>query len=141
MVPSGIDRERLMLQLGRLEEHLFELEEIKVSLQTRKDEDILISAAERILHLAIEDCLNIGSHIISGKGFRRADTYKEIFVILGAEKVLSKELSIKMAQLASFRNRLVHLYWKVEPAEVTEKIKDSGVFRQYAEAINNFIRK
>ncbi len=78
MVAMGIDKEKLMIQLGRLQDHIKELEEIKNQMSGKKQQkDILISAGERHLQLAIEDCLNMGNHIISGKGFKRADTYKE----------------------------------------------------------------
>jgi len=45
-------------------------------------------------------------------------TYREIFLRLREKKVLSEEVVKKLMDFASFRNRLVHLYWRVEPEEV-----------------------
>jgi len=136
MVALGIDKEKLMIQLGRLQDHIKELEKIKEEMGAKKQQkDILISAGERHLQLAIEDCLNIGSHIISGKGFKRADTYKEVFAILKEENIISEKLGGQMMRLASFRNRLVHIYWEVTPEEIAEKLKGADLFREYAKEI------
>ncbi|MCD6408354.1 hypothetical protein J7L87_04815, partial [bacterium] len=63
MVPYGIDKEKFFLQIERLREHLRKIEGIK---KKYKDEEILIPLLERNLHLAVESCLNIGNHLISG---------------------------------------------------------------------------
>jgi uncharacterized protein YutE (UPF0331/DUF86 family) len=43
-------------------------------------------------------------HIISVRGYRRAEIYSEIFQILGEEKVISPKLSEKMQEMAKFTN-------------------------------------
>lgn len=43
------------------------------------------AAAERLLQVAIQSLLDIGSHIIAERGFREADGYAEIIDILGEE--------------------------------------------------------
>lgn len=139
MVPLGIDREKLNIQLSRLEEHIIELQVTKEKLPKQKD-DLLISAAERLLHLSIEDCLNIGNHIISGLGLKRADNYREIFVILEQAKIISKGLTEQMQNLSTLRNRLVHLYWKVTTAEMIEALNNIDIFRKYAKEIVNFFK-
>ena|SRR3989338_7099042 len=141
MVPLGIDKEKVIIQLGRLQDHISKLEELKKQMKAKEQEDILISAGERYLQLAIEDCLNIGNHIISGKGFKRADTYKEVFAILKEEKIISEKLGEAMMRLASFRNRLVHIYWEVTKDDIIEKLKDTDVFRKYAKEILDFVKQ
>jgi uncharacterized protein YutE (UPF0331/DUF86 family) len=142
MVAMGIDKEKLMIQLGRLQDHIKELEEVKSQMNGKKQQkDIFISAGERHLQLAIEDCLNIGNHIISAKGFKRADTYKEVFIILKDEKIIPEKLGEAMIRLASFRNRLVHLYWEVTQEEIIEKLSDTDIFRKYAKEILEFVKQ
>lgn len=135
MVPSGIDRERVMLQLGRLEEHLSRLKEIKDKLKDLPEDNILLSSAERLLQVSIEDCLNIGSHIIAGLGLVRADTYREVFTRLKEANILKEELGTKMEQFASFRNRLVHLYWEVSRDEVISKLQEIESLKEFAQAV------
>lgn len=44
-------------------------------------------------------------------------------------------------RLASFRNRLVHLYWEVVQEELIEKLKDTDIFRKYAKEILEFVKQ
>jgi hypothetical protein len=50
MVPSGIDKEKLFLQLDRLKEVLSQLETIRKGCENEK---ILLPAIERLLQIAI----------------------------------------------------------------------------------------
>jgi uncharacterized protein YutE (UPF0331/DUF86 family) len=54
-----------------------------------------IQAAKHSLQESIEACLDIGSHIIAEKGFRRGDDYKDIFNVLEEEIIIDPELSEK----------------------------------------------
>lgn len=67
--------------------------------------------------------MDIANHIISERGYRRPETYSEIFQILGEEKVLSPELSENMQNMAKFRNLLVHRYGEIENRKVLEIVK------------------
>jgi uncharacterized protein YutE (UPF0331/DUF86 family) len=125
MVPSGVDKEKLLIQSDRVEEHLSEINRIKEKV-SKKENEILYSALERLLQLVIEDCLNIGSHIISGLNLKRADSYKEIFLRLEEGKIISNELGGKMQEFVSFRNRLVHMYLEVNRSEVQKSGKNWG---------------
>ncbi|HOJ39331.1 MAG TPA: DUF86 domain-containing protein [bacterium] len=120
MAPSGIDKEKLFIQLERLREHMARIKEVKTC---GTNERFVITALERNLQLAIEDCLNIGSHIISGLSLRRPETYREIFQSLKQSRVLSEPVAGKMMALASFRNRLVHLYRELTTDEVLEQLR------------------
>lgn len=46
-----------------------------------------IQAAKHSLQEAIEACLDIGSHIIAEKSFRRPEDYKDIFKVLEEERI------------------------------------------------------
>jgi uncharacterized protein YutE (UPF0331/DUF86 family) len=138
MVPSGIDKEKLLIQFDRVEEHLSEINRIKERLSKEEDE-ILYSALERLLQLVIEDCLNIGSHLISGLNLKRADSYKEIFLRLKEGKIVSNELSEKMQAFVSFRNRLVHMYWEVNHSEVKEKTEELDYIKQFVKEVSRFL--
>jgi uncharacterized protein YutE (UPF0331/DUF86 family) len=138
MVPSGIDKEKLLIQFDRVEEHLSEINRVKEKLREKEDE-IFYSALERLLQLVIEDCLNIGSHIISGLNFKRADSYKEIFLRLEEGKIISNELSQKMQAFVSFRNRLVHMYWEVNRSEVKEELEELNYIKQFVKETSKLL--
>ena len=137
MVPYGIDKEKLFLQIERLKEHLKKIKEIKEKIE---DKNILIPILERNLHLSIEDCLNIGNHIISGFGLKRPDTYKQIFKVLEDASIISKETSAKMVDLVTFRNRIVHLYWEVGEKEVFERANDLEIFDRFIKEVIKYLK-
>ncbi len=131
MVPSGIDKEKLLFQLDKLNEQLGKLNGLK----SMERSDIFYSALERILQLSIETCLNIGNHIICGMNFKRADTYREIVVRLTENEIIDQKLGDKLKEFASFRNRLVHIYWDINKEELDVKLKEAPVFSEFARQI------
>jgi len=137
MVPSGIDKEKLFLQIERLKEHVGKIKEIK---EKKGEKEILISAIERNLQLAVEDCLNIGNHIISGLSLKRPDTYKEIFKNLKKENIISEEIEKEMIKLTGLRNRLVHLYWEVNEEEVLTSCENLNIFEKFVKEIFDFLK-
>jgi uncharacterized protein YutE (UPF0331/DUF86 family) len=77
-----------------------------------------IQAAKHSLQEAIEACLDIGSHLIAEKGFRRPENYKEIFIVLEEEGIIGPKLSIKLQEMAQFRNLLVHRYGQIDTRRI-----------------------
>ena len=69
----------------------------------------------------VEACIDIANHIISAKRFERAEEYSKMFLVLGKNNVISKELAEKLAKMARFRNFLIHRYGDVN-AEYLLKI-------------------
>ena len=140
MVPSGIDKEKFLIQVERLEQNYALLLDVKAQVGDASSDAIPLVAAERLLQILIEECLNIGNHIISGLNLDRADTYKEIFVRLQQKGVISKEIGKELISFASFRNRLVHLYWRVERDEMLSKLDEIEVVKQFVEGVYAYLK-
>lgn len=81
-------------------------------------------SAERCLQLAIECLINIGNHVISDQGLRAPKDYADIFKVLAENRILSMEDVLTLKQMVQFRNRLVHVYWDIEPKVLWQIIKD-----------------
>jgi len=75
-------------------------------------------AARYYLQVAIECCLDIGNHVIASEQFRPPKTYRETFQILGEVGLLPDDFVPILQQMASMRNRLVHLYSDVDDETV-----------------------
>jgi uncharacterized protein YutE (UPF0331/DUF86 family) len=74
--------------------------------------------AESCLRRALEALLDLGRHLLA-KGFGLGVTeYKDIAAELGKQGALSEEEADLLRTLAGYRNRLVHFYHEVEPAEL-----------------------
>lgn len=76
------------------------------------------------LHLSIECLLDIGSHIISDRGYRKPDTYSEIFEILAGEGMISAVLLRELEGMSAFRNILVHDYFRLDLDHVYGILRD-----------------
>jgi uncharacterized protein YutE (UPF0331/DUF86 family) len=62
------------------------------------------------LQLAIQGCIDIGSHVISDEGWGVAGSLNEIFYILQNKGVIKAEMADKIISMVGFRNILVHEY-------------------------------
>jgi len=116
-----VDRDLLATRVAKIREQLRHL----TRLEALSREDFLAStteqhAVERELQIVIEACLDIGHHVISREGLRRPGDYRDVFAVLREAGVVQVELSRRLEDMASFRNRLVHGYLDVEPERVYE---------------------
>lgn len=135
MVPTGLDNEKLLLQISRLEESLKTLKECPL------DSDLSHSAAERLIQISIEEILNIGNNLISGLGLRRAENYRDIFQVLEENKIITSKMSKELQTFAVFRNRIVHLYWKISEEEFKQQLKKVKVLTKFVETILKYKKK
>lgn len=98
-------------------------------------------SAERFLQLAIECCIDIGSHIIASEGFRRPEDYADVFKVLGENKVLPEDFAAQLVKMARFRNLLVHIYLEVDLNQVYNILKNNlGDLEKFAKHIINYIK-
>ncbi|MBI5327590.1 MAG: DUF86 domain-containing protein [Deltaproteobacteria bacterium] len=130
-------------KLGLLAEYLKDLKEYeRVSYVQYTGSKMLSRYIERTLHLAIEVCLDIASHIISIKGFREAKDNKDMFEILTEEGIIPEKLKHPLTEMAKFRNIIVHGYEKIDAAYVVKVLqKDLKDFDAFAESILELIDK
>lgn len=78
-------------RLERLREYLKTLREVeKFDLARFAANPFVHGTAERYLHLAIECLLDIGNHLIAARGYRKPESYGEVFEILAEENVISQ---------------------------------------------------
>lgn len=78
------------------------------------------AAAESYLRRCLEALLDLGRHILA-KGFGRAAVeYKAVARELREVGILSSEEVRLLAQMAGYRNRLVHFYHEISEEELYE---------------------
>lgn len=115
MVEAELIRERLQL----LGEYMNDLESVKsTSFEEFQDNKVLRRFIERTLQIAMEACLDIGSHIISSEGYREPRYGRDVFEILGEHGWISADVRDSLVAMAGFRNVLVHDYATIDDAIV-----------------------
>ncbi|MFP3946371.1 MAG: type VII toxin-antitoxin system HepT family RNase toxin [Archaeoglobaceae archaeon] len=83
-----------------------------------------VQAVKYSLLESIEACIDIASHIISAGNLERPESYVEMFEGLAKIEVIDRKLGEKLADMARFRNILVHGYAKVDNLKVLELVKE-----------------
>lgn len=116
-----VNRDKVEHQLALLQDYLALLKDTqgmsRENFLTSKKE---ILTAERCLQLAIECLINIGNHIVASEGYRAPKDYGDVFQVLGENGVVNIEDVQILKEMVKFRNRLVHLYWDIEPGFALE---------------------
>lgn len=91
--------------------------------------------------VAIECCIDIADHIIASQGFRSPVDYRDVAQVLAESGVIDEDLAERFKLMISFRNRLVHMYWKVDDELVRDYLEGnlddiSELARAYAGLIS-----
>lgn len=130
-----VDRELVLRKVAALEQYLSELDEFRdvttaAYLADRKVQRIV----ERTLHLAIETCLDLAEHVIADRRLRVPTSHAEAFEILRDAGLVPDPLAGALAQMARFRNILVHDYARIDAERVVkilhEDLGDLAAFKQ-----------
>lgn len=131
---TKFDRELIELKINKLKEYINRLENLDIPTEEKFKEDIdiqdlLVFRLVRCVELAID----ITTHIVASLKFPRKESTKEIFLLLGEKKILSKSTAEAMSKAAGFRNLAVHEY-------DTEEFNISQVFKDYKKDIKDLKR-
>lgn len=102
----------------------------------------IIAGAKYYFIVAIEASIDLSNHLISQNNFPIPESYADSFRILKDEGVLSPELTLKLMDMARFRNRLVHIYWDVDDEMIYEILnQDINDIRTFLKAYLEFLKK
>ena len=86
---------------------------------------IRLGSAKYYLQTAIETCLDLAQHLIAAQGWRSPQTYADVFDVLAEHGIVDAHFLPALRSMARFRNRLVHLYWDVDPATIYRLLQEN----------------
>ena len=95
---------------------------------------------ERMLHMAIDVCIQIGIEILTREGYRSPENYHDVFIVLGEHDILPREMVDCMTAKVEFRNVLVYEPEAVDDAMVygfAKKRLDD--FSEFSNAVRTFV--
>lgn len=99
-----------------------------------------VASAKYNLIVAIEGAVDLSNHIISKNGFRTPEDYADTFRVMEEKGVFDAEFTNSIIQMARFRNRLVHIYWGIDDAEIYRIIQTRlQDIKQFLKKFGNFI--
>ena len=138
-----IDKEIIEKKIDIITENMGYLHETKkIDIDKFTSSFEKIQATKHCLQEAIEACLDIANHIIASKGFPRAEEYGQFFSILADKKIIRKDLANRLADMAKFRNLLVHRYSMIEPKELHRILNENlADIEGYVRGIMDYVSK
>lgn len=113
------DPELIEKKLAAIETYLRELETLADPARLRDDtkEERFIA---HTLQLAIQEALDVASHIVSDDRLGEPRTNRELFTLLEKAGWIEEELADRLRNMAGFRNLLVHGYAAVDLSVLEE---------------------
>ena len=81
-------------------------------------------AVERLVQLVVEVLADLVSHLLAEAGAPPAATYRDLFTAAGAAGLLPAELARRLATAAALRNLIVHVYGRIDPAQLAAALPD-----------------
>lgn len=130
-----VDVESVNSRLERLDELLQELDAIRGGgRDAYMAERRTRLAAEHALQLAIQGCLDIGTHLISELGLQAPGDYRGVFANLRPAG-LDPRLAERLAAAAGMRNILVHGYLDVDDEAVWDALAHLDDLRSFAATV------
>jgi len=98
------------------------------------------NAAKYLLIVACEAALDICNHLAARRSARSPEDYADCMRILAELGALPEALAIRLARMARFRNLLVHVYARVDDAEVHRVLReDLGDLDAYLVAVGRYL--
>ncbi|MBI5235587.1 MAG: DUF86 domain-containing protein [Deltaproteobacteria bacterium] len=82
-------------------------------------------SAKYNLIVAVEALIDLCNHIIAQERLGKPEEYADVLRIIGARLSLGADFMMRLEKMAKFRNLIVHLYWKVDNADVYKILKNN----------------
>lgn len=100
-----------------------------------------LNSAKYLLIVATEAVLDVCNHLAARRGGRSPEDYADCVAILAEIGAIDDELKGRLMKMARFRNLLVHLYWKLDDAEVYRILReDLDDFDRYVASVATYLR-
>lgn len=117
------DRGLVAKKLARIVTCLHELRTM-ASVDRLRDDVREKRFVEHTLQIAIQSALDVASHIASDQRLGEPETNRALFQLLARTDVISTDLSHRLAEMAGFRNVLVHGYDDVQVQIVEDVVRN-----------------
>lgn len=98
-------------------------------------------SAKYHLLVAIEAVLDLSNHIITYNAWRLPEDYADTFLVMAENALITHEEASNLSDMARFRNRLVHQYYKIDDDIIWDiLVTDRNEILVYAEKILLFLK-
>jgi uncharacterized protein YutE (UPF0331/DUF86 family) len=137
------DQEGIIDHILELEQAIIDWERYQeIPLEELKKDRDKKNMVLHILLISIQATIDIANHLIATNKLSRPSTYRECFEILLNANIIPSDLADQLADLAGFRNFLVHIYWRLNMDEVYKTLQEDLIsIKNYLALIKNLIKE
>lgn len=119
-----------------IEAYLKDLEDHKPlseqMLKSDKDKQYIVSF---LIEQIVNECINLGNHIISSKNLEIPSTTKEVFDFLAKNKIISNPVSEQMKEAVAVRNVIAHRYMNLSIKELMNTANGIAIVRKFMDMV------
>lgn len=124
------DSEVIEKKLRRILVYLQELRRLSfMNLEDFQEDIVKKRFVERNIELCIEAMIDVCRHLVSSLNLQEPESYADCFRILARGSVITDARQKTFAEMARFRNRLIHIY---------DDVDDSITFDIYSNRLSDF---
>lgn len=134
---AEVDREKLRHQVQFVRDTIRRLRDVEArGREAFLGDELVQAAAVRYLQIGIEALIDAANHIVAREGLGIPRSYRDAVRLLVENSTLPREKQPAFERMIAFRNRAVHLYDEIDPAEVFSIISTSlGDLEVFLEAL------
>lgn len=124
-----VDLDRWQLRLQLLGEYTAELRRLRDLSPVQYAREAY--AGRYLVQVAAQSCIDLAGHLIASEGWRAPRDFADGFTVLQENGVLDEPLTRRLRALAGLRNRLVHVYDRIDErvhAALAEGLADIDSF-------------
>lgn len=137
-----IDKTLVEKKLSLLKHEINKIENMDITLEEVLEDEDIQDMIDRRMQVAIESCIDVATHLAAGMELPRQEYASDIFLLLGKNEVVSKDLAEKFVGAVGLRNILVHEYadvdYKLAYSNLDEKLQN---LKQFAKEVLKFLEK
>lgn len=122
----NIDKDKIEHKLLFMQDNLIKLKKLQELDKQQFLKDFRnVDSTKYLLQITIEAMLDIASHLIARNRWGKPENNKEHFEILAQNNVIGEQLVNTYFNMVKFRNRVVHLYFKVDDEMIYKILQDN----------------
>lgn len=127
-----VDRERVEERLARLARELALLDDTRqIGREVYLADEGLQQRVERALQVAIQACLDIGTHFVASWSLGAPEGYADVFERLRLSGDLNGEVAEALIGAVGQRNLLVHAYLDIDHEVIWERLSEVDDLRAF----------
>ena len=135
--------ESLLARLDLLDQQVRDLHDAQPpNFAAYENDKLLRRYTERMLHMAIDGCIQIGITLLTQESLRSPENYHDVFIVLGEHAILPQDTVDCMTALVEFRNLLVYEHSTVDDMMVYGFAKKRlGDFTDFSNVVRTYLRE